>query len=60
MPKTLHQPLVEQIRQAVRSAIACTRIAGLGDQESVAELRFIAVGVTQGVGAVGLSQFRHR
>ena len=60
LPNTLHQPLSEQIRHAVRSAIGCTGVAGLVGQEPVAELRVVAVGVEQRVGPVRLDAARRR
>ena len=60
LPNTLHQPLFEQIRHAVRSAIGCPASRGLVDQEPVAELRVIAVGVEQRVGPVRLDESRRR
>ena len=44
----------EQIRHAVRSAIALAGVAGLVGQEPVAELRVVAVGVEQRVGPIRL------
>ena len=47
LPNADHQPLAEQIRHAVRSAIAWPVVAGLVGQEPVAELGIVAVGVEQ-------------
>jgi hypothetical protein len=53
LPKTLHQPLSRQIRQAVRSAIASPVRAGFVEG-AVAELGIVEVSVEQGVGPVRL------
>ena len=57
LPNALHHRLVEQIRQAVRSAIGCPASRGFLDEVAVAELRIIAVGVEQGVGPLRLQIF---
>ena len=56
LPNALNQPLLEQICHAVRAGHRLACLVGLVDQEPVAELRVVAVGVEQGVGAVGLDQ----
>src|SRR3712207_5791552 len=57
LPNALHQPLVEQIDQAVRSVIGCPCAAASSDEQPVAELRVVAVGVEQRVGPVSLDEF---
>jgi hypothetical protein len=51
LPNALHQPLSAQMRHTVRP-----HIGGLVDQEPVAELRVVSVGVEQRIGLIRLGQ----
>ena len=59
-PKALHQPLAEQIAHTVRSQALWPKALASSARSRCPNSPLVAVGVEEGVGQVGLTQFQCR